>query len=163
MNTLKLMKLLYLAERESLRRYGTSMTGDHVVSMDHGMVLSKTLDLARETAIDAHRGGWYAMIARHGEHDLELAQDSHPDELDELSQADLDILESVWQEFGHMSQWEIRDHVHTLPEWKDPHGTSTPVHPKDLFKFLGYSENEAEELSKQREKEEMIDATFQSL
>ena len=162
MNKLKLMKLLYLAERESLLRYGMSMTGDYVVSMDHGMVLSKTLDLARETAIDAHPDGWYAMIARHGQYDLELTSSSHDTELDELSQADRGILKDIWDRFGHMDQWTIRNHTHTLPEWKNPHGTSISVPPKDLLKILGYSESEAEELSKQREKEEMVDETFQS-
>lgn len=160
MNKLKLMKLLYLAERESLLRYGMSMTGDYVVSMDHGMVLSKTLDLARETAIDAHPDGWYAKIARHGQYDLELT--SSDTELDELSQADLGILKDIWDRFGHMDQWTIRNHTHTLPEWKNPHGTSISVPPKDLLQILGYSESEADELSKQREKEEMVDETFQA-
>ena len=36
-NKLKLMKLPYLAERESLLRHGMSMTGDCVISMDHGI------------------------------------------------------------------------------------------------------------------------------
>lgn len=163
MNKLKLMKLLYLAERESLHRYGMSMTGDYVVSMDHGMVLSKTLDLARETAIDAHPDGWYAMIARHGQYDLELTSSSHDTELDELSQADHGILKDIWDHFGHMDEWTIRHHTHTLPEWENPHGTSIPVPLKNLLKILGYSESEAEALSKQREKEEMVDETFQSL
>lgn len=163
MNKLKLMKLLYLAERESLLRHGMSMTGDYVVSMDHGMVLSKTLDLARETAIDAHQDGWYAMIARNGQYDLELTSSSHHSDLDELSQADRGILKDIWDRFGPMDQWTIRHHTHTLPEWKNPHGTSISVPPKELLKILGYSENEAEELSKQREKEEMVDETFQSL
>ena len=35
---------MYLAERESLARYGEPITGDVLVSMKHGPVLSKTLD-----------------------------------------------------------------------------------------------------------------------
>jgi uncharacterized phage-associated protein len=45
MSHLKLMKLLYLAEREALRSLGLHLTGDHLVSMPHGPVLSMTLNL----------------------------------------------------------------------------------------------------------------------
>ena len=39
---LKLMNLLYLAERLSLKRYGEPLTGDRLVSMPHGPVLVNT-------------------------------------------------------------------------------------------------------------------------
>jgi len=41
----KLMKLLYLAERESYRRYGEPISGDQLVSTPHGPALSLTLDM----------------------------------------------------------------------------------------------------------------------
>lgn len=44
---LKLMKLMYLAERESFKKYGESITGDAFVSMQHGPVLSGTYDFAK--------------------------------------------------------------------------------------------------------------------
>ena len=45
MSRLKLMKLLYLAERESVRYSGFSMSDDKFLSMPHGPVLSMTLEL----------------------------------------------------------------------------------------------------------------------
>lgn len=39
MSHLKLMKLLYLADREAMRRSGFPMSGDRLVSMPHGPVL----------------------------------------------------------------------------------------------------------------------------
>ena len=42
---MKLIKLLYLVDREALRRWGRPVTTDRYVSMDHGPVLSSTLDL----------------------------------------------------------------------------------------------------------------------
>ena len=42
---LKLMKLLYLADRESMRETGYPMSWDRLVSMPHGPVLSTTLNL----------------------------------------------------------------------------------------------------------------------
>ena len=41
---LKLMKLLYIVERTSLQKNGYPVLGDKLFSMDHGPVLSITLD-----------------------------------------------------------------------------------------------------------------------
>ena len=61
---LKLIKLLYLAERESLRQHGRVMTGDRFVAMPYGPVLSMTLDLANENALVDESSPWYATIER---------------------------------------------------------------------------------------------------
>ena len=42
---LKLMKLMYLSARRSLADYGEPLTWGGLVSMDHGPVLSTTLNL----------------------------------------------------------------------------------------------------------------------
>src|SRR3989304_7235844 len=48
MSYMKLLKLLYLADREALLRWGRPISTDVYVSMDHGPVLSKTLDMINE-------------------------------------------------------------------------------------------------------------------
>lgn len=163
MSKLKLMKLLYLAERESLRLYGVPMTGDRLVSMDHGPVLSKTLDLIRDTAIDAAEDGWNSLIMQKNVHDLELMKSVQDDDLDELSKADIDVLDSVWREFGHLDRWAVRDFTHTLKEWVDPDGTSLPIRYKDVFVACGYDEKQAMELSDHINDERAIDRIFESL
>jgi len=57
MNYLKLMKLLYLADRESMRRNGRPISGDRYVSMDHGPVLSQTLNLINGARKFEEQGG----------------------------------------------------------------------------------------------------------
>lgn len=42
---LKLIKLMYLSDRESMRRHGYPISFDNFVSMEHGPVLSRTLNL----------------------------------------------------------------------------------------------------------------------
>ena len=163
MSILKLMKLLYLAERESLRLYGMPMTGDRLVSMDHGPVLSSTLDLAKNTAIDADEDGWDCLIRRKVCYELELVKKVESDDFDELSEAELEILESVWQEFGHLSRWAVREYTHTLEEWMDPNGTSLPIRYKDVFLACGYDERRAMELSEQIDDHRTIDRIFESL
>lgn len=41
---IKLMKLMYLAEREFLLSHGSRLTGDELYSLPYGPVLSNTLD-----------------------------------------------------------------------------------------------------------------------
>ena len=45
MSYLKLVKLLYLADREALLRWDRPITTDRYVSMDNGPVLSRVLNL----------------------------------------------------------------------------------------------------------------------
>ena len=62
MKYLKLMKLLYLADRESMKRHGHPISGDRYVSMDHGPVLSNTLNLING-AVKFQEHGWDYWIA----------------------------------------------------------------------------------------------------
>lgn len=48
MNYMALMKLLYLVDREALLRFGRPVTGDQVVAMKHGPVLSRVFDLVSQ-------------------------------------------------------------------------------------------------------------------
>src|SRR5215218_6123410 len=57
MSHLKLIKLLYLVERESLTRFGVPFTYDSYVSMPHGPVLSATLDRINERPM--YEGGYW--------------------------------------------------------------------------------------------------------
>src|SRR5258708_7325249 len=44
-NKMKLIKLMYLIDREALVRWGEPITGDRMLSIPYGPVLSNTLDL----------------------------------------------------------------------------------------------------------------------
>jgi uncharacterized phage-associated protein len=153
---LKLMKLLYLADREAMRRYGAPISGDRMVAMPHGPVLSMTLD-HMDGHLDPSPGGWDGWIADRENHDLCLKRPTSRDALDELSEADIDVLEAIWAQFGHMSRWELRDYTHKYcSEWRDPNGSSSPIHYEDVFIALGWSEAEATELSTRIDRERYL-------
>jgi uncharacterized phage-associated protein len=82
------------------------------------------------------------------------------DELDELSDAEIHVMEATWDQFGHMSAWEIRNWTHTnCPEWEDPDGSSTPIPYERVLKFLR-KENSAEiaaEIESQRSLDQSLD------
>lgn len=142
---LKLVKLMYLSERESLRLYGDVLTGDRFVSMPHGPVLSLTLNHIDDEAPSA-ANGWDTWIGDKANHTVSLLRAADRDSLDELSDDDLGILSKVWDEFGWMTKYQIRDYTHkNCPEWQDPDGSSVPIAYADVMRALGMETNAAEE------------------
>lgn len=138
---LKLMKLMYLAERESMAKHGFPMTGDRFVAMPHGPVLSLTLNHINDQA-PSSPGGWDDWISDKANYEVGLLKSPDSDALDELSRADLEVLETTWKRFGAMSKYQIRDYTHdskNCPEWKDPEGSSLPITYEAVFEALGFS------------------------
>lgn len=164
---LKLMKLLYLAERGSFERYGAPMIGDRLVSMPHGPVLSITHNYMNGE-LESVPGGWESWIADRAEHNLDLrdraALKSPEDDLLELSDADLAILADVWQRFGHMSASGLRNWTHdNCPEWKDPDGSMIPMTPEDLFAALNFTPEQQREALARLKAESTVNAAFASI
>ncbi|MDO4705061.1 Panacea domain-containing protein [Allofranklinella schreckenbergeri] len=162
---IKLMKLMYLAERESLRLYGDPIIGDKLVSMPHGPVLSITYGLMQGEP--CMPGGWDTWVADREGHDLALADPSMirtpEQDLLELSETDLEVLTSIWQQYGHMDKWRLRDFTHQggCPEWEDPGGSSRPIPMSRLLKHLGYSAESAQELIEHLRERERLGKAFQ--
>ena len=160
---LKLMKLMYLAERESLAKYGEPITGDVLVSMKHGPVLSKTLDHINGF-IDSEEGGWESWISGRAGHKLELQPAHKPtDKLLQLSDADNEILDFIWNKFGHYSQYKLRDITHKIcPEWEDPGDTSQLIPYSRILNCVGHKPEVVRELEQRIRDEDELDKMFSS-
>lgn len=149
---LKLMKLMYLAERRSYQQYGEPIIGDALVSMPNGPVLSSTLDLINFGSQRNLDGGWDTLIAERSGRDMALKSPeliSSEDDLRELSDSDVEILQFIWSEFGKKSAFWLREYTHrheNCPEWEDPDGSSVPIKLETLFEALGFSEAESNTL-----------------
>ena len=163
MNYLKLMKLLYLADRESMKRHGEPISGDRYVSMDHGPVLSQTLNLING-AVRFQDDGWNHWIKDKADYEVSLRRKVSRDALDELSDADLDVLDDTYTKFGRMDKWELRDYTHRYcPEWTNPQGSSIPIEYVDIFKALGRRPAQARKLAARIRQEHRIDRVFATL
>jgi len=163
MNNLKLIKLLYLADRESMKRHGQPISGDRFVSMDHGPVLFQTFNLIKGAVRFAERG-WNHWIADRADYDVALKRKVHRDALDELSEADLEVLGDVYTKFGKMDQWKLVDYTHRYcREWEDPKGSSTPIDYESLFKALGRTPAQARKLGERIERHRRVDSLFAQL
>lgn len=147
LSVLKLMKLLYLAERRSFEKYGEPLIGDRLVSMPHGPVLSNTYSYMNGE-LQSVPGGWETWIADREGHEVSLrpeaALNDPATQLTELSESDLEVLDETWERFGALGRWELRDYTHDhCPEWTDPEGSSIPMDPEVFLKALGYSDERA--------------------
>lgn len=162
---LKLMKLMYLAERLSLQRYGDTITGDAFVSMPNGPVLSMTYD-HMNGSLQSKDGGWDTWISDRENYSVGLRDQSMvrtpEDDLLALSDTDLECLQEVWAKFGHWDKWALVNHTHSeaCPEWEDPRGSSRPIPPGRLLKALGYKPEQVEALTKRLHEQRYINAAF---
>ena len=145
-----LMKLLYLAERKSLELYGVPITGDKLVSMPNGPVLSKTYDHMTGAAM-SEPGGWDSWIFDRAEHMVALLDPSMirtpEQDLLQLSDSDLEMLQSVWVDFGYWDRWQLVKYTHDkLPEWEDPQGSSQAITYEKLFQVFGFGKEQTDAL-----------------
>jgi uncharacterized phage-associated protein len=134
MSHLKLIKLLYIAEREALLRWRRPITFDSYVSLDHGPVLSQTLNLMHgETRTE---GIWNKTITAPTNHEVSLIQDPGTEKLSEAEEA---LIVEIFGKYGRMNRWDIRDFTHTFPEWEDPEGSSIPIEYRDILEGANMS------------------------
>lgn len=157
---IKLVKLMYLAERLSLERYGEPLTGDRLVSMDHGPVLSITYNHLNGS-LESTKDGWDSWVADREGHMVSLADPSKirtpEQDLLHLSETDLEVLRDVWERFGYWDRWKLRDYTHdSCPEWQNPNGSSSPIEYQRLFEALHFPpEKSALLVSRLREQEKI--------
>lgn len=139
MSYLKLIKLLYLADREALLRWGRPISTDRYVSMDRGPVLSRVLDLATDGDAPGAPSIWAASITAPGNYEVELKADAGDDE---LSEAEIEILDAIFAQHGRKSRWDLVALTHALPEWIDPRGGAIAISYRDILKAGGKSDLE---------------------
>jgi len=121
MHYLKLIKLLYLVDREALLRWGRFVTTDQFVSMDKGPVVSRIYTLIREEPEPGEISVWRRYISEPQNYEAALLGEAPADE---LSRAEEDLIAEVFAEHGHKSRWELVQLTHDLPEWRDPEGSA---------------------------------------
>ncbi len=112
-NYMRLIKLLYIADRESLKETGRPITGDRFVAMERGPVLSELYDLIMDKS--PRSAEWKTFIQKRPRYEIELISDPGDGE---LSQYDKDKLAEVWTRYEDMDEWAMVKETHKLREWK---------------------------------------------
>jgi hypothetical protein len=80
----------------------------------------------------------------------------------ELSESDLEVLNEVWNEFGHWDRWALVRYTHSnsCPEWEDPEGSSTPIPHEVLFLKPGYSSEQSAALAERLRSQSSLNKSF---
>ena len=143
LNYTKLIKLLYLADKESLKGALQTISGDTYVSMDNGPVLSKLYDLIMgRYRNDDVQNLWNSRFIRDG-YNLIAATDRIPHS--ELSVYEMQVLDQIYIKFEKYSLKQMIEYVHSnCPEWKNPEGSSIPIKPNEILESIGRTPEEIE-------------------
>jgi len=152
LNYMKLIKLLYLANRVSFERHGEPIVPDTYVSMKHGPVLSCVLDSI--TNADQEGSFWSTHIGVTQGACVSLKKDPG---FRNLSPRALAIMDEIDAEWHTVDRFEIVRWMHkNIPEWEDPNGSSYLIPVRRILQSVGKSSDEAnyliqEEMLYQRE------------
>ena len=136
---LRILKLLYLADRESMTLTGRPITGDRVVAMDHGQVLSETYDLIKGQHTRMPEWDRYFVRSRYS---LRLQAD--PD-VSELSRHEIETLQNIARRHENHSQWDLVSLLHQTPEWQSHYvpNSSRPISAEDILQAVGRTDTAA--------------------
>ena len=141
---MKLVKLIYNANREALKKWKRPITFDYLFSLPHGQIPSNTKNLANNEYPNPQF--WNDHIIRSGNISILIK----PAGIDELSRADISLLSEVDKKYKNRTQWDMEDEHHDsnlFPEWRDPKGSSILTEYETLFDCLNFSPEEIKKVS----------------
>jgi uncharacterized phage-associated protein len=148
LNYTKLIKLLYLADREAFRKWDSSITGDQYASLPQGPVVSGMYNLIRGEHLDRFaQTQWNAFFMKDGYDLVAMHKDQLP--VDELSPREVELLDSIEKQYRAWDFGQLIDLVHDrskYPEWQDPGESSLPLQQADILKALGRTEEEVRQI-----------------
>ena len=142
MNYTALLKLLYLADRQALVETGYPITGDRMVSMRLGPVLSGIYDQIKTSRKNAPPGSaWHKWISDPVGYEV-TTRDEPPD--NRLSRYEIATLEDIHGHFGEMDWRALSKRTHKLPEWENPGLSSRPIEAARILEDAGKTAKEIE-------------------
>jgi uncharacterized phage-associated protein len=133
---LRLLKLMYIAERELLAQTAMPLTGDICKAMEHGPVLSHVLDLIRGKGSGSAE--WERFIKRSGYAVKLVAEPGRG----RLAGEVIDKLTEVSARYFENGDCELRDLTRAFPEWEKnfARGGSALIPLKDILDAQGESQ-----------------------
>jgi hypothetical protein len=145
---MKLVKLLYLLDRLSFERRNIPVIGGRYYSMRNGPVLSEVLDLINSGRLFGEPESlWERFITDRENHEVGLTCLPADTPRDELSEAELGLIEEVWREHGTKDQWELSQWCHeNCAEWVRLDESREIITLKDICDALGLSRERMREM-----------------
>ena len=137
MSYLRLLKILYIADRESLQETGQPITGDQIVAMEHGPVLSAVYDLIKGE--HSSWSTWSKFFKKIG-YRIEMIADPGNGK---LSKYEIGKLRNLTTKYEDRNEWDMVDAVHKFEEWKknNPGKSSRLIPIDDLLAAVGRADD----------------------
>jgi uncharacterized phage-associated protein len=147
-NYMRAIKLLYIADRESLKETGRTITGDHVIAMPRGPVLEMLYDLVRSQ--DFHAARWSEFFERSAYH---IIMNKDPG-VGELSKYEIGKIQEIARRYAEYDEWEMVNETHKLPEWQrnNPGSSSKPIPLEHILEAVGRQEDMASILQDEKDR-----------
>jgi uncharacterized phage-associated protein len=149
MEYLRLLKLLYIADRESIGETGEPISYSRSMAMDYGPLSSEVYDLVKGTRED--QAVWSAYIATHAK-SVKLVADPGRGM---LSKYEIDKLNEVSQRYEGTNTFDLVKITHAMPEWKknEPEkGSSRLIPLGDIIDAVGMGDHKNEILQDLRQR-----------
>lgn len=115
-NKMAALKLLFFAEKYHLQQYARMITNDTFFAMKHGPVASAARDVLSFDNIDTnlcYRDNFISNVDLYSYKEVNTYED-----LDMLSETDIEALEFALEKFGHLDEWQLVEETHKYKEWK---------------------------------------------
>lgn len=143
LNYTKLIKMMYLADRESFNAIGHSMTGDKFCAMPKGPVLSGLYSLIIGKGDCAAQTLWDERFLTEG-FDIFARSQNLP--VGRLSRFEKRVLDELDAKFHNDDYGVLIEYTHNnCPEWSDPSPAgSKEITSAEILAALGCSEREIE-------------------
>lgn len=135
MNYMRLLKLLYITERETLAEAGVPLTGSRLIAMKSGPVLEDVFSLIRGQ--HPNSPDWSRFFAVENYHIKMIADPG----MGRLTKFFAKKLSEVSSRHVRDDEWDLVEITHRLPEWKknDPGDSSKEIPLADLMAAIGRS------------------------
>jgi uncharacterized phage-associated protein len=144
---LRLLTLLYLADREMLAERGTPIVGGRVAALESGPAHSAVLEMIRGEHPDA--GAWSDFFRTEG-HQVALIED--PNRL-ELSPSEIEKLTAISDAHRTIDTWCLVQIARDLPEWKQTFSPSRtrPIPAEQILEALVIPSDDIAEICREAE------------
>ncbi len=149
------IKMLYVADKKALELWGKTVTGDRMVAMPKGPVLSRIYNLFRGQGTADDLREWNSNFSQTVGNTIRLLKE--PD-LGPLSEDEQDVLEAARLEIHSVAPWEVSKWLHdNCPEWKDPSDSSRAIDPAEILRAAGRTDAEIKMIEESSETFKQID------
>jgi uncharacterized phage-associated protein len=146
----RLLALLYLADRESLKRIGRPIVGGRLAAMKFGPIHSEVYDLIKGSHRDKNE--W----SRYFENDGYWVVLAAEPEACALSRFEIGVLNEISAQYAGYDDWDVAEATHDLEEYKDTYRSelgSVDIPLERLIEGTGRGKDRAAILRRAEEKD----------